>query len=592
MINTARCGGIESSTPGCSTGGVSRGVSRSLTCCLLAIIGCGKAETGSKAPSTQSPSTAGGFFKDITDEAGIDFRVDRVADGAYFMPDSMAAGAAIFDFDADGRPDIYLVNGYRAADGRLDPARGANRLYRQTDTGGFVDVTARSGLGDGGYGMGVAVGDVDNDGDLDVYLTNYGPDAFYRNNGDGTFANVTAAAGLGNDRWAASAGFFDYDLDGYLDLFVTNYVALNLAVKATDDAGRPDYPGPSEFPGVPDLLYHNNRDGTFTDVSAEAGIGGAIARGLGVAFVDLDRDGRQDVYVANDGQANFAWINLGDGVFEDRAVTMGLALNYAGEPEAGMGVAAGDCDGDGNPDLLVTHLAQESNTLYRSLRSGVFEDVTFGSGLGAPSVDYTCFGTAFLDFDHDGDLDLLTVNGRVVRTLSHPRATLDPHWNPYAEPNQLYENDGGGRFTDVSNKCGPLCDDVEVSRGLAVGDIDGDSDLDILLVNGNGTVRLFRNDAPKKGRWLRIRALDPTLQRDAVGAEVRVFVGGRILRRDVTAAGSYLSSSELHVHFGLGRVERVDDVRIRWPDGAVESFGAVEPDRTLELIKGSGRLIE
>ncbi|MCH8805187.1 MAG: CRTAC1 family protein [Planctomycetes bacterium] len=560
-----------------------------LSAALIAAVGCGDRSRDTSSDEQVASPAASAYFTDITEQSGLRFSVERAAGGTYFMPDSMAAGCALFDYDNDGDLDVYIVNGFQGADGRIDPVRGANRLYQQQADGRFVDVTDRAGLGDGGYGMGVAVGDLDNDGDLDVFLANYGPDKLYRNNGDGTFDDITVTAGIDNDAWAASAGFFDYDRDGLLDLFVTNYVQFDIQFRGTDEVGRPEYPGPEHFPGTADVLYHNNGDGSFTDVSAAAGIAGAAGAGLGVVFTDLNGDQRPDIYVANDRQANFAWIQTSDGVFEDRALEMGLALNGFGEPEAGMGVAIGDYDGDLDTDLLVTHFVQETHTLYRNLRPAIYEDVTLHSGLGPPSRDRTGFGTAFLDFDHDGDLDLIAVNGRVVRTLPHPQARLDQHWNPYAEPNQVFENRGDGRFVEISDRCGTLGSIAQVGRGLALGDIDRDGDLDLLVTNANGTVELFRNDVPKAGHWLMVRAVVPRLRRDAIGATLTLRAGDRQLYREVKHTYSYLSNSDAAVHFGIGAAAKVDEIRVRWPDGSRESFGPFDVDRYIEIAKGAGR---
>ncbi len=505
------------------------------------------------------------------------------------MPDSMAGGVAIFDADGDGDLDLYLVTGRWDIATQSPAADGVNRLLRQEDDGTFHDVTASSGAGDAGYGMGVAVGDADNDGDLDLYVTNYGPDAFYRNRGDGSFENATDVAGIGNDAWSASAGFFDFDGDGWLDVFVTNYLDHDPAREVRNAAGRLEYPSPSSFRGLPDVLYRNNGDGTFTDVTAAAGLT-ASGRGLGVIFDDLDGDGRIDVYVANDGEANFAWLNQADGTFVDRATTLGLAVNSYGRPEASMGIARGDVDGDGAEDLLLTHLVQETNSLYRRLESGHFADETLMSGLAGPSLDRTGFGAVFFDVELDGDLDLFVANGRVLRRRPLADAKLSDHWNPYAEPNQLFVNRGAARFVESAERCGRACDHIEVSRGLVAGDLDRDGDVDLVVTNANGTVRLYRNESPRQGHWLAVRAIDPAWRRDAIGAKVEVVVGSRVLVRTVTAVRSYLSSGDLVTHFGVGDAERVDRVRVRWPDGESEVFDAGDVDQSRLVRRGEGRV--
>ena len=548
---------------------------------LPACFGC---ERSAPAPAAAPPP----FFVDATEAWGVDVDLDRAAPGNYFMPDSMAGGVALFDADGDGDLDLYLVHGRWDVARRAPAADGVNRLLLQGDDGVFRVTPDAAGAADAGYGMGVAVGDADNDGDLDLYIANYGPDAFYRNRGDGTFENATADAGIGNDAWSASAGFFDTDGDGWLDVFVTNYLAHDPAREARDAAGRPDYASPSVSPGVPDVLYRNTGDGTFTDVTAAAGLA-TPGRGLGVIFDDLDGDGRIDIYVANDGDPNFAWISQADGTFVDRAALLGLAVNSYGRPEASMGIARGDVDGDGAEDLLLTHFVQETNTLYRRLGPGQFSDETLARGLAGPSLDRTGFGAAFFDLELDGDLDLFIANGRVFRRRSLAGARLSDHWNWYAEPNQLFVNRGGERFAEVAVGCGPACNDIEVSRGLVAGDLDRDGDVDLVVTNANGTVRLYRNETPRLGHWLAVRAIDPALRRDAIGARIEVRLDRRVLLRTVTAARSYLSSADLTTHFGLGEAERVDRILVRWPDGAIEHFDGGDVDRLRVIRRGEGR---
>ncbi|MBW2577757.1 MAG: CRTAC1 family protein [Deltaproteobacteria bacterium] len=548
---------------------------------LPACFGC---ERSDPAPAAAPPP----FFVDATEAWGVDVDFDRAAPGNYFMPDSMTGGVALFDADGDDDLDLYLVHGRWDVARRAPAADGVNQLLLQGDDGVFRVAPDAGGAADAGYGMGVAVGDADNDGDLDLYVTNYGPDAFYRNRGDGTFENATADAGIGNDAYSASAGFFDADGDGWLDIFVTNYLAYDSVREARDAAGRPDYAGPSVSPAVPDVLYRNMGDGTFTDVTEAAGLA-TPGRGLSVIFDDLDGDGRIDVYVGNDGDPNFAWISQADGTFVDRAALMGLAVNGNGRAEAAMGIARGDVDGDGAEDLFITHLVQETNTLYRRRGSGQFFDETMGRGLAGPSLDRTGVGTAFFDLELDGDLDLFIANGRMFRRRTLPGAWLSDHWNPYAEPNQLFVNRGEGRFTEVAEGCGPACDDLEVSRGLAAGDIDRDGDIDLVVANSNGTVRLYRNETPRQGHWLAIRAIDPALRRDAVGARIEVWLDRRMLVRTVTAARSYFSSTDLTTHFGLGEAERVDRILVHWPDGAIEHFDGGDVDRLRVVRRGEGR---
>ncbi len=556
------------------------------SCIALLCAGCDDAPAPGAAASPAGPP----WFADVSADLGIEVDVERPpAPGDYFMPDSMTGGCALFDCDGDGDLDLYLVHGVRAPDGALESPAGANRLWRQEGDGRFVDVTVEAGVGDRGFGMGVATGDIDNDGDVDLFVANYGRDRLYRNDGDGTFTDVTDAAGiLDTDTWSASAGFHDLDGDGFLDLFVTSYLAHDPAVTSTDASGRPEYAGPAPFDGVPDVLYRNRGDGSFFDATAAAGIAGSAGKGLGVVFVDLDRDGRVDIYVANDGEPNAAWIAGGDGTYEDQAHALGLAVSGYGRPEASMGIACGDGDGDGLTDLYLSHLVLETNTLYRATASGRYDDATLASGLGAASTNDTGFGTAFLDIELDGDLDIVVANGRVLRASPHPNAhpALSAHWRPYAEPDRLLLNDGTGRFSPAPALAGALTANVEVGRGLAVGDLDDDGDLDVVVANGSGTLRVYRNDARRAGAWLVVRAIDPSLRRDAIGATVEVTAGRGVFRRDVRAAGSYLAASDPRVHFGLGAVTRYDEMAVTWPDGTRETFPGGPANRLVVVRRG------
>ncbi len=532
------------------------------------------------------------WFTEITADVGLDFVHETGAAGAFLFPEIMASGVALFDYDNDGDLDIYLTNGnYRLSSGP-DARRAVNRLYRQETDGHFVEVTAQSGLDDSGYGMGVAIGDIDNDGDADVYVTNDGLDRLYRNRGDGTFEDITAAAGIAVDGWSSSAVFFDYDRDGFLDLFIARYVDYNPPTGCVDEAGRPDYCGPKRFRPVHDVLLQNNRNGTFTDVSERAGMTSVAAAGLGVICDDLNDDGWVDVYVANDGRANHLWLNQHDGTFAGEALVLGAAVNMVGAAEAGMGVLAADLDNDADLDLFVTHLVNETNTLYRNLGGEQgFEDISTSSGLGATSLPYTGFGTAAFDVELDGDLDIFVVNGRVRKADPRPGTTLDSPWDRYAEPNLFYVNDGRGRFELVKDVAAAVCAPIEISRGLAVGDIDSDGDLDLLVSNVQGSARLYRNDTPRSGHWLLVRAVDPTLKRDAIGARVTVVAGQRRFVRTITRGFSYLSSSDPRAHFGVGRATEVGAIEVRWPDGSRERFPGTPTDRSIQLVRGTGEIL-
>jgi tetratricopeptide (TPR) repeat protein len=543
-----------------------------------------------RAADPAPPADAGPWFTEITEEVGLDFVHETGATGQFYLPEIMCSGVAIFDYDDDGRLDIYLVNGNSSPDFGEREDEHVNRLYRQGADGRFTDVTESSGLGDGGYGMGVAIGDFDNDGDADVYASNYGADRLYRCRGDGTFEDVTEAAGIDVGNWSASAAFVDFDGDGYLDLYVTRYVDHDPPHGCSGRAGRLDYCAPQVFDPVPDVLLHNNGDGTFTDVSDAAGITAVPpSAGLGIICEDLTDDGWIDIYVSNDGDANYLWINQGDGTFEEAGLMTGSALNVHGQTEASMGLIACDIDGDLDLDLFMTHQSSETNTLYENLGDGRgFADVTGERGLGASSWAYTGFGTAAFDVELDGDEDLVIVGGRVRLGDPWPGAEVEPPWDRLAEPNLFYLNDGTGKFNLACEMAEAICGPVEVSRGLSVADIDQDGDLDVLVANAQGPARLFRNDAPRRGRWLSVRAVDPEFSRDAIGAQVVAIVGERRFMRTISYGFSYCSARAPIAHFGLGEATGVDAVEVRWPDGEIERFPNPGIDRAVVLRRGTG----
>ncbi|MEE8459165.1 MAG: CRTAC1 family protein [Phycisphaerales bacterium] len=540
-------------------------------------------------PSSRPVPSTGSLYTDITADAGLDFvhRCGHVS--RHVLPEILGGGGAVFDYDGDGDLDLYLVNSgdHLPATGR--PITATNRLYRQEPDGRFTDATDRSGLGDAGYGMGCAVGDIDNDGDLDVYVTNWGPDVLYRNNGDGTFTDITAEAGIGNSNWSMSAAFLDFDRDGFLDLFVTNYVRLDPKRLCTDDAGRPEYCSPEVFPGISDVLYRNDGGSHFTDASVSSGIATARYAGLGVVCADLDDDGWIDIYVANDGDPNNLWSNQHDGTFIDVAVLRGAAYNGHGQAEAGMGVAAGDADSDGDLDLFVTHLYGETSTYYRNLGPPGFDDVTSSVGLGVASAGYTGFGTALFDFDNDGLLDIAVVNGAVARR-DIVLADQPPFWNEYVEPNFLFRNDGAGVFRDVSAQAGSFATELGVSRGLIPADLDRDGDLDLLVIDIEAPARLYRNNLPPDASaWLAIQVIIPEFRREALGARITVVLDGHRIVRHAIPPGGYLTSGEATVHVGLGGAERVERIEVRWPNGQQEVFPGCPARQVIQLRRGSGQ---
>lgn len=523
------------------------------------------------------------MYKDITKASGLNFIHEPGVDGTYFMPESLGSGCAFFDYDNDGDLDIYLINsGWHGKEQHKQ--RATNHLFRRNPDLTFTDATESSGLGGAGYGMGVAIGDYDNDGFPDVYVTNYGPDAIYHNNGNGTFTDVTGPSGINNPDWGTSAVFFDYDRDGFLDLYVANYVKFDPQVVCMDKAGRLDYCGPQGYAGEPDKLYHNNRNGTFTDVSVSSGIAGTPGKGLGVFVFDFNRDSYPDIYVANDGEPAFLWINRHDGTFVDQAIQLGAAVNASGQPEAGMGIAGGDVDGDGDLDLFKTHLRNEKNTFYRNYGSDRgFQDESWAVGLAGVSVPFTGFGAGFFDYDNDGDLDLAVVNGRVTRGPLMTTSAKPAYWDYYAEPNFLFANDGKANFTVAAKDGGPFVSTVDNSRGLAFGDIDNDGDIDLLVSNEGGPARLYRNDLENKNHWLVIRVIDSKLHRDAIGAEITVTANGKRFLRQVMPGYSYCSSNDVRVHFGLGSAASVDSIEIRWPDGTTKKYAGVAGNQIITI---------
>jgi len=494
----------------------------------------------------------------------------------------MGGGAGLFDMDGDGDLDVYLVQNGSATDAS---AKGeGNRLFRNRGNGVFDDVTDGSGAEARGYGMGVTAGDYDNDGDVDLYVTNLGPNVLLRNDGAGRFADATTHAGVNGDGWSTSAAFVDYDADGDLDLFVARYIDWSAATEKPcfSLTGVPDYCSPRNYDApTPSLLFRNNGNGTFTNASASAGIQGAVGNGLGVVAADFDRDGRVDIFVANDGTPNHLWMNLGNGRFAERALVSGVALDQDGRAKAGMGVHVADVDGDADHDLLVVNLDGESDSFYRN-EPQFFVDDTASVGLRTISRPFTRFGMALLDFDNDGLLDLYEANGRVG--MQSERFSEDP----YAEPSLLLRGVAGGKFEPVDPQGGTSKPLVATSRAAAFGDLDNDGGIDVLVVNRDAEAHLLRNVVARRGHWLMAQVVDEH-GRDALGAELTITVGARKIRVDVRAAYSYLASNDPRVHVGLGAATRVDDILVRWPGGLSESFGPFEADRIATIRKGSGR---
>ena len=462
---------------------------------------------------------------------------------------------------------------------RADPATGC---FSTSGGGTFRDVTAGSGADDRGYGMGVAAGDYDEDGDADLYITNLGPNVLLRNDGNGRFTDVTSTAGVGDPGWGASAAFVDHDADGDLDLFVTNYLnwSLNTEMTCHGPQGGPDYCSPMTQSPLADILYRNDGNGTFTDISAAAGLQTVFGNGLGVVYADFDGSGTLDIFVANDKTPNQLWINRGDGRFEDQATIAGVAVDLDGQAKAGMGVDAVDLDDDMDLDLVVVNLRGESDSFYRN-QGEFFTDDTVAIGLRIAGRRFTRFGLGVHDFDNDGRLDLYEASGRIDRQAEQFSG------DPYAEPNLLFRGLPNGRFEEVAPQGGTRPVLSATSRAAAFGDVDNDGGIDIVVVNRDGPAYLLRNTVPGRGHWISLRVVE-TNGRDALGATVRLMADGRRIRRDVKSAYSYLASSDPRVHVGLGSTDRVSDVTVQWPDGVVETFGdfAGESDRHAPTRRG------
>ncbi len=545
------------------------------------------------------------LFREVAEEVGLTFHHFAGISGQYYMPEIMGAGAALFDYDNDGDLDVYLVQGTM-----LDPAqhprsakfppppgwKPGNRLFRNllSETGKleFVDVTEKAGVGHVGYGMGVAVGDYDNDGFQDLYVANFGQNILYHNNGDGTFTDVTFQARVDDPRWSTSASWVDYDHDGRLDLFVANY--LDFTVKGNKQCyastGERDYCTPKMYQPVPARLFHNRGDGTFEDVTEEAGIGAAIGPGLGVVCADFDGDGWPDIYVSNDGAAAHLWINQRNSAFKERGLLSGTAYDGEGAPQAGMGVAAGDFDNDGDEDIFKTNLTREGCNLYINDGRGNFYDGSAEFGLLQPTFPYTGFGTEWFDYDNDGHLDLFIANGAVNRIES-----LRGSPYPFNQNNQLFRNEGHGKkFREMTGVAGPAFALSEVSRGAAFGDIDNDGAIDIVVANNNGPARLLLNQARSlnHNHWLLVRLGAAHGNRFAMGAKIELGLHGRTIWRRAHTDGSYLSANDVRVHFGLGDDPRIEKLIVYWPDGRREDWERIQADQIVTIRQGTGRNIQ
>ncbi|HXJ60658.1 MAG TPA: CRTAC1 family protein [Verrucomicrobiae bacterium] len=540
----------------------------------------------------------------MTDRLGVQFIHQTGVTGNYLVPEQMGSGAALFDFDNDGRLDLYLIQNA----GRESSSR--NQLFHQEAAGRFRNVSEGSGLDVAGPGMGAAAGDVNNDGWTDLVLTEYGAVRLFLNQaGTGRFREVTGAAGIDNPRWATSAAFLDYDRDGWLDLVIANYLDYDPSQKCSDAKGAPEFCGPHGFPGLSVRLFHNlgghisathNPDSPaarFEDVTIPSKLAAFPGPALGVVCADFDGDRWPDIFLADDGKPNRLFVNQRDGTFTEEASQRGLALNALGQTAGNMGIAIGDLDGDGLFDLFVTHLSEEQHALWAQQPRGLFMDRTGTAGLANPSWRGTGFGAVLADFDQDGALDLAFVNGLVKRHagpgLPPVAAGTQSFWAPYAQRAQLFANRGQGSFYDVSEANPAFCREARVGRGLAVGDLDNDGALDLVMTSVGGPVRIFRNVAPSAGHWLTVRAIDPAHGgRDAYGAELIIQGAPGTQRRWwglVQPGSSYLCSNDPRVHFGLGPNPGPISIQVRWPEGELELFTDIHVDSHVLLRKGSGR---
>ncbi len=513
-------------------------------------------------------------FVEESIEAGITFLNVSGTDNKNSIPETTGAGACFLDFDLDQDLDLYLVNGGTfVTDGQENPARDA--LYENVGGARFVDATERAKVGDNGWGGGCTVADYDNDGDPDLFITNYGRDTLYRNEGNGTFLDATLAAGVGDERWSTGAVFVDVDRDGKLDLYVANYLRFGPAELKAFPAGSagcywkgaPVMCGPRGLVAQEDALYHNNGDGTFDDISAASGISGKPLYGLGVVAGDLDRDLDPDIVVANDSQEKNLFVNDGTGRFEDQALLSGIAFSGDGRAQASMGVDVGDYDNDGDQDVFMTNFSDDYHTLYRNEGNGFFTDVSMNAGLDSGARSSLGWACLFFDYDNDGDLDIYVASGHV-----YPQVDTHDPVTSYRQRNLLYRNEGDGRFTDVTESSGPGLLLVRSSRGAALGDYDDDGDMDLLVVNENDVPDLLRNDGGSRRKWLKVRVVGRRSNRDGIGAQLRLKAGGREQFREVRLSSGYYSSHDPRIHFGLGDAASVERLTVVWPSGGEQTF--------------------
>jgi len=523
-------------------------------------------------------------FVDVAEKVGITLM--NICGGASkdYIVEANGNGAAFFDYDNDGKMDVLIVNG-----STLDNyKKGGDRMVAlyKNNGGTFVDVTSQASLLKKGWGMGVCAGDYNNDGYEDLYITAYGPSVLFRNNGDGTFSDVTASAGVSNTRWSTNCAFGDYDRDGNVDLYVANYMTFDETVPPRGAnpkckfLGIDVFCGPQGLQGEPDVLFHNNGNGTFTDATKAAGIKDPNYYGFGVVFSDFDNDGWPDIYVANDGNPNLLFHNNHNGTFSEMGVLSGAGLNEAGRAQSGMGVGVGDYDGNGFFDIFVTNFAGDTNTLYKNTGKMLFSDVTSLAGLGEISLAYLGWGAGIEDFDNDGLPDIFVANGHV-----YPQVDAFETGQHYAQRKELYRNLGNGAFKETARDAGADLINPKSSRGAAFGDYDNDGNIDVFVINLNDRPSLFRNEGGTRNHWLTLKLKGTRSNRDAIGARVEIQAGGKTQVHEVRSGASYLSHNDMRLHFGLGGATRVERIRIRWPNGNSEEISGVDADQFITITE-------
>jgi hypothetical protein len=524
------------------------------------------------------------LLSDVTKETGITFKHTDGSSGQRYIVESVSAGLALFDYDSDGDIDIYFLNGAPLRGTKVDVAP-KNALYRNDGNWKFTDVTEKAGAGDRGYGLGVTVGDYDNDDDLDIYINNYGPNVLYRNNGNGTFTDVTKQAGVVNGHKVGAATFFlDMDKDGDLDLFVANYLKFtyqNHLIRTSK--GIPKYAGPMDYPSIPNDLFRNNGDGTFTNVSVESGVAEYKGWGMGGVCADYDNDGDTDVYIANDVAANFLFENDGTGKFEEVGLINGLAYDLHGDEHGSMGIDCGDYDNDGRLDFYQTCYSGELATLYRNLGDGMFEDATLVTGAGIGTFKDVTWGTGFVDFDNDGDRDIFVACGHLqdnVELYNDMTTTL--------ARNIILMNNGYGKFVNISDMSGDGMKMELRSRGAGFDDLDNDGDVDVVILNSRREPTILRNDSPAKNHWLQVRLKGVKTNRDGIGARVKVSAGDSTLIDEAHSGRGYQSHYGSRLYFGLGDREKVDRIEVRWIGGQLDVFENITADKIVTLIEGQG----